>query len=103
MSQGLLVLVGVDKAEGAPPLEFACRDVQELRTLLGSDVVGDPLLDPTEHEVREHLKALRGRLADDGGPLLMLWSGHGLVSATGELRLLAADSDADPGSGLSAG
>src|SRR3712207_6388975 len=102
MSQGLLVLVGVDAAPGQEPLTYAGSDATELRALLPADVAGEPLLDPTEEQARTHLKSLRGRLAE-GGPLLLVWSGRGLVSAAGELRLLAVDSDPDPGSGLSAG
>src|SRR4051812_13879271 len=70
MSQGLLVLVGVDTAPGVEPLAYARSDVEELRALVPAELVGEPLLDPTEQQVRDQLDALSEAQKDSGGPLL---------------------------------
>ncbi|MFD5827692.1 AAA family ATPase [Lentzea sp. NPDC060358] len=88
--RGRFVGIGVGSYELVQPLQHAVSDVRELRALLrGYD--GEPLADPTEAEIREHMKALR-RQPQDGGALVALWSGHALPVA-GNLRLLARDND----------
>ncbi|WP_434442758.1 hypothetical protein [Lentzea sp. E54] len=88
--RGRFVGIGVGSYELVPPLQHAVSDVRELRALLkGYD--GEPLADPTEAEIRAHMKALR-RTPQDGGALVALWSGHAIPVA-GNLRLLARDND----------
>ncbi|WP_167761905.1 ATP-binding protein [Blastococcus sp. CT_GayMR19] len=95
------MLVGVDTAPGAEPLTYACSDVKQLRALASAELVGEPLLDPTEQLVRDHLDALFDALKDSGGPLLLVWAGHGVVSA-GQLLLRAANTMPRPSAGIAA-
>ncbi|MDX3661828.1 caspase family protein [Streptomyces sp. ID05-26A] len=88
--RGRFVGIGVGSYELVQPLQHAVSDVRELRALLkGYD--GDPLADPTEADIRAHMKELR-RQPQDGGALVALWSGHAIPVA-GNLRLLARDND----------
>ncbi|MEU5199878.1 tetratricopeptide repeat protein, partial [Streptomyces scabiei] len=82
-------------------LAHAVDDVLALRQVLGDFLSGEPLINPAESELREFLKALK-RSMPDGGPLVVVWSGHGFSSAGG-LRLPVTDSgtDADDGFAVS--
>jgi tetratricopeptide (TPR) repeat protein len=88
--RGRFVGIGVGSYELVQPLQHAVSDVRELRALLKS-YDGDPLADPTEAEIRAHMKELRSK-PQDGGALVALWSGHAIPVA-GNLRLLARDND----------
>ncbi|MFS8098766.1 caspase family protein [Lentzea alba] len=88
--RGRFVGIGVGSYELVQPLQHAVSDVRELRALL-KGYEGEPLADPTEAEIRDHMKALR-RQPQDGGALVALWSGHAIPVA-GNLRLLARDND----------
>jgi tetratricopeptide (TPR) repeat protein len=88
--RGRFVGIGVGSYELVQPLQHAVSDVRELHALL-KGYEGEPLADPTEAEVRAHLKALRTK-PQDGGALVALWSGHA-VPVAGNLRLLARDND----------
>ncbi|MDX8049031.1 caspase family protein [Lentzea sp. BCCO 10_0798] len=88
--RGRFVGIGVGSYELVQPLQHAVSDVRELRALLNG-YEGDPLADPTEAEIRAHMKALRQQ-PQDGGALVALWSGHAIPVA-GNLRLLARDND----------
>lgn len=87
--KGRFVGIGVGKYAAVPELQHAVDDVRSLRALL-KDYDGEPLVDPTEQEVREHLKGLTMQ-PQDGGSLIALWSGHAMPHAS-KLRLLAKDS-----------
>ncbi|MEV5747147.1 ATP-binding protein [Actinoallomurus sp. NPDC052308] len=56
------------------------------------------LRNPAETALRDRLKKLKGSMM--GGPLMLMWSGHGVGSVADSLRLLATDSDADAVGGL---
>lgn len=88
--RGRFVGIGVGSYELVQPLQHAVSDVRELRALL-KGYEGDPLTDPTEADVRAHMKALR-KQPQDGGALVALWSGHAIPVAN-NLRLLARDND----------
>ncbi|MEU3643766.1 AAA family ATPase [Lentzea sp. NPDC034063] len=88
--RGRFVGIGVGSYELVQPLQHAVSDVRELRALL-KGYEGEPLADPTEAEIRAHMKALRAK-PQDGGALVALWSGHAIPVA-GNLRLLARDND----------
>src|SRR5690348_6945121 len=88
--RGRFVGIGVGSYELVQPLQHAVSDVRELRALL-KGYEGEPLADPTEAEIRDHMKAL-GRMQQDGGALVALWSGHAIPVAN-NLRLLARDND----------
>ncbi|MEV6239509.1 caspase family protein [Lentzea sp. NPDC051838] len=88
--RGRFVGIGVGSYELVQPLQHAVSDVRELHALL-KGYEGEPLADPTESEIRDHMKALR-RTPQDGGALVALWSGHAIPVA-GNLRLLARDND----------
>lgn len=88
--RGRFVGIGVGSYELVQPLQHAVSDVRGLRELL-KGYEGDPLADPTEAEIRAHMKALRTK-PQDGGALVALWSGHAIPVA-GNLRLLAKDND----------
>lgn len=88
--RGRFVGIGVGSYELVQPLQHAVSDVRELHALL-KGYEGEPLADPTEAEIRAHMKALR-REPQDGGALVALWSGHAIPVA-GNLRLLAKDND----------
>jgi tetratricopeptide (TPR) repeat protein len=88
--RGRFVGIGVGSYELVQPLQHAVSDVRELHALL-KGYEGEPLADPTEAEIRAHLKALR-TTPQDGGALVALWSGHAIPVA-GNLRLLARDND----------
>ncbi|MGZ6564617.1 MAG: AAA family ATPase [Solirubrobacteraceae bacterium] len=91
---GRFVGVGVDEysAQSLRRLEHAVEDVREFRRLLGGAFVGDPLLNPTEDEVRELLGEVKGSMPEPGA-LVLLWAGHAVRSMTVRLRLLARNSD----------
>ncbi|MDX8031466.1 caspase family protein [Lentzea sp. BCCO 10_0856] len=88
--RGRFVGIGVGSYELVQPLQHAVSDVRELRALL-KGYEGEPLADPTEAEIRAHMKGLRQQ-PQDGGALVALWSGHAIPVA-GNLRLLARDND----------
>lgn len=88
--RGRFVGIGVGSYELVQPLQHAVSDVRELRALL-KGYEGEPLADPTEADIRAHMKALRQQ-PQDGGALVALWSGHAIPVA-GNLRLLARDND----------
>ncbi|MDT7788933.1 MAG: hypothetical protein QOF58_7352, partial [Pseudonocardiales bacterium] len=94
--RGRFVGIGVGSYELVQPLQHAVSDVRELRALL-KGYEGEPLADPTEAEIRDHMKALR-RNPQDGGALVALWSGHAIPVAR-NLRLLARDND-ETGDGI---
>jgi sulfatase modifying factor 1 len=82
-------LVGVNKYQkpGFPDLEFAERDVQELRKELIVRLMFDEVVvltgkDATRHDVEKRLKALVGPLTKDDLILVAL-SGHGLQFEVG--------------------
>ncbi|MDX3702281.1 tetratricopeptide repeat protein, partial [Streptomyces europaeiscabiei] len=79
-------------------LAHAVDDVLALRQVLGDFLSGEPLINPAESELRDFLKALK-RSMPDGGPLVVVWSGHGFSSAGG-LRLPVTDSGADADDGF---
>ncbi|SDF31589.1 hypothetical protein SAMN05216553_10156 [Lentzea fradiae] len=86
--RGRFVGIGVGSYELMQPLQHAVSDVRELHALLrGYD--GQPLADPTEAEVRTHMRELC-RQPQEGGALVALWSGHAVLTAK-NLRLLARD------------
>lgn len=87
--RGRFVGIGVGSYELMQPLQHAVSDVRELHALLRG-YEGEPLVDPTEAEVRDHLRALCDE-PQDGGALVALWSGHAVPVAR-NLRLLAKDS-----------
>ncbi|ANZ39093.1 hypothetical protein BBK82_26480 [Lentzea guizhouensis] len=88
--RGRYVGIGVGAYELVQPLQHAVSDVRELGALLRG-YEGEPLADPTEAEVRAHMRALRQN-PQDGGALVALWVGHAMPVA-GSLRLLARDND----------
>ncbi|MDN0194421.1 tetratricopeptide repeat protein [Streptomyces sp. S.PNR 29] len=100
MFRGRLVGIGVGDyaSEVHRRLDHAVDDVVALTGVLGADFDGEPLRNPTETEVRDFLKSLKNSLSPDG-PLVVVWSGHGLPAEDG-LRLLARDSGADAAEGL---
>ncbi|MFJ8963639.1 AAA family ATPase [Lentzea sp. NPDC102401] len=62
---------------------------------------GEPLTDPDEATVRDHLSQIRSAMQDDGGVLIVMWTGHG-VPAAGDLLLLTTEHRGDGSNGLSA-
>ena len=102
MKTGRYVGVGVDEYDAAtlPQLDYAVRDVQELRALLGASFTGEPLPNPDEQSVRDLLRDLKGSMGDDPKPLVVHWAGHAIPSQAVRLRLLARDSDPDKEDGL---
>ncbi|MCT9080280.1 tetratricopeptide repeat protein, partial [Streptomyces fulvoviolaceus] len=107
MFKGRLAGIGVGKyAAGVhKPLKYAVDDVEALSELLGESFARELLKNPTERKARAFLESLRRPPTEDGstgGPLVVVWSGHALKSATG-LRLLAKNSGADAASGLAVG
>ncbi|MEU9169110.1 tetratricopeptide repeat protein [Streptomyces sp. NPDC048420] len=107
MINGRLAGIGVgDYTAGMhKPLKYAVDDVVALSELLGGSFTRKLLKNPTEEEARAFLKSLkRSQQTEAGssptdGPLVMVWSGHGLPAAGG-LRLLAKNSGADADDGL---
>src|SRR5262245_24536419 len=75
-------------------LTHAVTDVDALRVLLGDDFVGEPLRNPGRAEVDAYLGSIAPM--SDGGPLVLVWSGHGVPSPGSGLRLLTADSGTEP-------
>ncbi len=102
MKTGRYVGVGVDEYDAATlkRLDYAVRDVQELRALLGASFAGEPLPNPDEQAVRKLLRDLKDSMRDDPKPLVFQWSGHGIPSQVVPLRLLARDSDPAKDDGL---
>jgi hypothetical protein len=100
LDRGIFVGVGVDVHPDAERrLEHAVADVEAVRGVLGEDFDGDVLANPTEAEVRAHLKDLPE--LPSGGRMLAIWSGHGIPAALpGDVGLLTADSGLGPGDGL---
>ncbi|SFR29853.1 Caspase domain-containing protein [Lentzea waywayandensis] len=90
LMKGRFVGIGVGSYELVQPLPHATSDVRAFGALLRG-LVGEPLTDPTEADIRAHMKALRTK-PQDGGALVALWSGHAIPVA-GNLRLLARDND----------
>ncbi|WP_086667189.1 AAA family ATPase [Lentzea kentuckyensis] len=86
--RGRFVGIGIGSYERVQPLQHAVSDVRELRALL-KGYEGEPLVDPTEAEIRAHMQTLSDE-PQDGGSLVVLWSGHA-IPVTGKLRLLARD------------
>src|SRR5664280_1100607 len=74
-----------------PELGHAVADVELVRSVLDLEILGDPLTDPGESQVRERLTDLAAALPD-GGVLIALWSGHAKTAANGALRVYAKDS-----------
>ncbi|MEV5310351.1 tetratricopeptide repeat protein [Streptomyces sp. NPDC052610] len=99
MSDGRLAGIGIDEytTKAHRPLAHAVSDVEALSELLNETFEGQILKNPTETDLRTFLKSLKRSL--DGGPLVVVWSGHGVPSAAG-LRLPATDSGADADDGL---
>ncbi len=97
---GLLLGVGVSDCRDGTcgRLDNALPDVEGFARLLGEDFTCEILSEPAESEVRGRLQALPESVP--GGPLVVLWCGHGLGSAADSLRLLARDSAARSSSGL---
>src|SRR5664280_3713146 len=93
MVRGLFVGIGVDKYDRPPfpELGHAVADVELVRAVLDLEILGDPLTDPGERQVRERLTDLAEALPD-GGVLIALWSGHAKTAANGALRVYAKDS-----------
>lgn len=82
--------IGIGSYERVQPLQHAVSDVRELRALL-KGYEGEPLVDPSETEIRTYMQTLN----DDqqkGGSLVALFSGHA-VPVTGKLRLLARNNN----------
>ncbi|MFF4340602.1 tetratricopeptide repeat protein [Kitasatospora sp. NPDC001540] len=100
MIEGRYVGIGVGDYTGGAHrnLAHAADDAVALREVLGDSLVGEPLVNPDESELRAFLKSLK-RSMPEGGPLIVLWSGHGFL-APGGLRLPATDSGADPDDGF---
>lgn len=94
--------VGIGVGEYDDPthqsLDFAVPEVREFHRLLGGDPVDEPLANPTKAQVQSKLDSLHPMAA---GPLVLMWSGHGVPSPAGGLRLLTADSGTDPMAGMS--
>ncbi len=102
---GRYVGVGVDEYDAATlkRLDYAVRDVQELRALLGASFTGEPLPNPDEQTVRDLLRDLKDSMGDDPKPLVVHWAGHAIPSQVVRLRLLARDSDPAKEDGLDIG
>ncbi|WP_086663631.1 SAV_2336 N-terminal domain-related protein [Lentzea kentuckyensis] len=90
LMKGRFVGIGVGSYDTIQPLPHAVSDVREFGAML-KGLEGKPLADPTEAEIREHMKSLRQN-PQDGDALVALWSGHAIPVA-GNLRLLARDND----------
>ncbi|CAL9442791.1 hypothetical protein SUDANB105_02267 [Streptomyces sp. enrichment culture] len=99
MSDGRLAGIGIAEytTKAHRPLAHAVSDVEALSELLNETFEGQILKNPTETHLRTFLKSLKRSL--DGGPLVVVWNGHGVPSAAG-LRLPATDSGADADDGL---
>lgn len=86
-----------------PELLNLTQSTQEVRRI--AELVGDHydkhlLTDAYHAEVRDALRALKGRFSVGGGSVFLMWSGHGVPGSTGRVRLLVADSENDIGSGF---
>ena len=90
---GRFVGIGVDHYEQSAyaPLDFAVSDVASLYQLLQRWFDGEPLADPDENTVRALFPKLKESLGEPG-PLVLIWSGHGVASPNG-LRLVARDGE----------
>ena len=93
MAAGRLIGVGVSEYGGGHArLDRALPDVEAVAALLGQAFDCTVLRDPGEDQVRACLKEVRGSMPGGGG-LVLIWSGHGILSAADGLRLLCRDSD----------
>ncbi|MEU7869417.1 caspase family protein [Dactylosporangium sp. NPDC049140] len=92
------VLIGISTYESLPPLPGVARQVEELRAVLTDPALGGftatEAIDPPVEELRSAVEGTF-RAAELGDVLLFYFAGHGLVSASSELYLAAADSTAD--------
>jgi Helix-turn-helix domain/Caspase domain len=102
--KGRFVGIGVGRYESPKltELEHAVADVEAVRRLLGDAFVGEPLCDPTEESARTTLQAIEGSMPG-GGPLVVLWSGHGFQSPARGVKLMCTDSPRSAARGLDAG
>jgi hypothetical protein len=108
VSWGQFIGIGVsDYDQAHERLEHAVAEVEAFRALfvaglagLDQQLDGEALGNPTETEAQDRLKALEDSMPD-GGPLVVLWSGHGLLKAN-RLRLLGRDSGSSAVAGLDA-
>jgi tetratricopeptide (TPR) repeat protein len=85
--------VGVYANAAHADLTHAVTDVEALHALMGAEFVGEPLRNPGRAEVDAYLGSIAP--ISGGGPLVLVWSGHGMPAPGSGLRLLTADSGTD--------
>jgi hypothetical protein len=94
--------IGVSKYtdDGIPVLSNAVADVEAVARFLGASFDCTLLPNPDQRTVRDYLARLPGAMSS-GGSLVLYWSGHAVISRSGELRLLATDARREfPSDGL---
>ena len=92
--------IGVSEYDkGHDQLDHAVPDIEAFAGLIAEAFECTVLANPSEQEARECLKGLRGSM-EDGGALVLLWSGHGVPSPADGLRLLGRDSGSYQTDGL---
>ncbi|MBW4479585.1 MAG: GUN4 domain-containing protein [Tolypothrix brevis GSE-NOS-MK-07-07A] len=92
MPKKIALLIGVSKyGEGIPPLSSALNDVEAMQRVLQNPSLGDfdqvePLLNPTDSEMRRAIQKLFKQAAKDD-LVLLFFSGHGITNDDGHLYL----------------
>jgi hypothetical protein len=92
--------IGIDNYQdtGLAKLEHPITDVQSIFERLTRNFAGSAEGDLTAQQARERLADLVDSV--NGGALVTMWSGHGLLTAAGGMRLLATDSKPNRVDGL---
>ncbi|MGW4125889.1 hypothetical protein [Nocardia sp. NPDC004711] len=100
--QALFIGVGTDQYCDPDLLNLtqSTQEVHRIAELVGDHYDKHLLTDAYHAEVRNTLRALKGRFSVAGGSVFLMWSGHGVPASTGRVRLLVADSENDIGSGF---
>src|SRR4051812_35361961 len=92
--------VGVGDCVDAPDrrLDHAVRDVDDLVGPVRG-FSSEVLRNPTQDEMRDYLAGLEDSLPE-GGPLVLVWSGHGIASDFGYLHCRPATARPAPSAAL---
>jgi hypothetical protein len=92
MPKKIALLIGVSQyGEGIPPLSSALNDVEAMQRVLQNPSLGgfdqvEPLLNPTDSEMRRAIQKLFKQAAKDD-LVLLFFSGHGITNDDGHLYL----------------